>query len=170
MDQLLKHMIDQGWGDIASIFGLIVALIGFTVTFYGVWKSRTAAESAKTAANEARRAIQRTDVISNFSSAVTVMEEIKRLHRAQAWAIMPDRYSSLRQLFLSIITNHPDLEEKHLIQIRTAISQFRVMEDLVESFLSSTSEPLNSAKLNKMVTTQIDKLVEVLNLIKSEAE
>ncbi len=77
MDIEIQNIIDQGWGDLASIAGLVLTLLGFSITIYGVWKSRSAAESANAAANEARLAIIQTEVISSFSSAVTAMDEVK---------------------------------------------------------------------------------------------
>ncbi len=170
MNQTMQNIINQGWGDIASIAGLFVALIGFAITILGVWKSRTAAESAKKAANEARAAITRTEVIANFSSAVTAMDEVKRLHRTGAWDVMPDRYSSLRRILISICSSHPNLNEDQRILIQSSIAQFRELESLIESFLAGDESSPSSAKLNKIVTAQIDKLDEVLNSIKSEAE
>jgi len=170
MNQTLQNIIEQGWGDLASIAGLLVALIGFAITIIGVWKSRSAAESAKKAAYEARSAIVRTEIIANFSSAVTAMDEVKRLHRAEAWNVMPDRYSSLRRTLISICSSHPNLNEEHRKLIQSSIAQFRELESLVESFLAGGKTSPSSAKLNKIVTAQIDKLDEVLNSIKSEAE
>lgn len=170
MNQILKNIIDQGWGDVASIAGLLVALIGFAITIIGVWKSKNAAVSAKNAAYEARAAIARTEVIANFSSAVTAMDEVKRLHRAGAWDVMPDRYSSLRRILILIYSSHPNLNEEHRKLIQSAIAQFRELESRVESFLVGGKNSPSSAKLNKIVTAQIDKLDEVLNLIKSDTE
>lgn len=169
MKEFIKAIGASGWGDVASIFGLVLGIFGFGFTLYGVAKSRTAAESANDAAQDAKSAIVRAETISSFSSAVTVMEEVKRLHRAEAWEIMPDRYSYLRKALISILSNNSDLSEDHKTLLQSAIVQFRELENSVETYLVNKKISPNSAKFNKIVTTQIDKLDEVLNFIKSEA-
>lgn len=169
MNDFLKFLSGSGWGDLASLAGLAIALIGFALTLYGISKSRSAAESAENAAQEAKNAILRTETISKFSSAVTVMEEVKRLHRAEAWEIMPDRYSYLRKSLISILSTHSDLTKDQKTLIQSAVIQFRELESSVETYLSNRKSAPNSAKLNKIVTTQIDKLDEVLNMIKTES-
>jgi lipopolysaccharide export LptBFGC system permease protein LptF len=170
MNDLLKFLDGSGWGDFASIAGLAIALIGFAFTLYGISKSRSAAESAENAAQEAKTAILRTETISNFSSAVTVMEEVKRLHRAGAWEIMPDRYSYLKKSLISILSTHTDLTDDQRVLIQSAVIQFRELESSVENYLSNRKSAPNSAKLNKIVTAQIDKLDELLNMIKTESK
>lgn len=167
MDVLLKYISDNNYGDFASVLGLAVTLIGFAITIYGVWSSRSAAERASIAANEAKQAVMRTEVISNFSSAVTAMEEVKRLHRAGAWTVVPDRYSFLRRTLISIVANHRDLSQPHKILIQSAVSQFRELESSVDTFLFNGKNAPSSAKLNKIVTAQMDKLDEVLNTVKT---
>ena len=169
MSELLKYISDNNYGDFASVLGLLIALVGFGITIYGVWTSRSASERASIAANEAKLAVMRTETISNFSSAVTVMEEVKRLHRAGAWAVVPDRYSFLRRSLISIVTNHDDLTETHKVLIQSAVAQFRELESSVETFLSGGKNVPNSAKLNKIVTAQMDKLDEILNTVKTES-
>lgn len=168
MNEIIKYMIDNNLGDLASILGLIIAVIGFAITIIGVWKSKSAADSATDAANQAREAISRTETIANFSSAVTAMEEVKRLHRADAWEVMPDRYASLRKTLITILTNHKNLTDEHKASIRSAVTQFRELENSVENYLANKKTSPNSAKLNKLVTSQIDKLDEVLHFIKAD--
>jgi len=169
MSELLKYISDNNYGDFASVVGLAITLGGFAITIYGVWKSRTAAETATIAANDAKKAVLRTEIISNFSSAVTAMEEVKRLHRAGAWEVVPDRYSFLRRTLISIVSNHKDLSDNHKSLIQSAIAQFRELESSVETFLSGGKNAPSSAKLNKIVTAQMDKLDEVLNTVKTES-
>ena len=62
-------------GDIASIFGLLVALIGFAVTIWNVRASRAAALRAEEATNQARSAIRFFDVVAEISNATPAMEK-----------------------------------------------------------------------------------------------
>src|SRR5271170_5972025 len=88
MDFVTKH-----WGDLASV-------LGFTLTIWFVWRAKTAAEQARDAAEEVRDQISRFDTVAELSAAITIIEEIMRLQRTQAWEIVwdivLDRHSTLR--------------------------------------------------------------------------
>lgn len=45
------------WGDLSSVVGLLLAIIGFGFTLWGVWRSKSAAEAARDAAQKAKDAI-----------------------------------------------------------------------------------------------------------------
>ncbi len=84
MDFIQKH-----WGDLASVFGLALTLLAI----WFAWRAKTAAE-------EVRDQISRFDTVAELSSAITIIEEIMRLQRTQAWEIVwdivLDRHATLR--------------------------------------------------------------------------
>jgi hypothetical protein len=80
---------DYHIGDLASVAGLVISIIGFLVTIMGVWRSKSAAERAERAANEARRQIRAYETVADFSATIALMEEIKRLHRANQVSSRP---------------------------------------------------------------------------------
>ena len=63
MDVLVAWIEQSRAGDIASVLGLLVALVGFAITIWNVRASKAAAIRAEEAANEARRAIRFFDVV-----------------------------------------------------------------------------------------------------------
>ncbi|NQD80919.1 hypothetical protein HP436_12105 [Pseudomonas sp. CrR14] len=166
MEDAIKAFLNSEW---STGVGLLITMAGFAITIYQLWKTRAAAESATFAAKEARRIVFQAGVIANFSSAVTAMEELKRLQRAGAWEIMPDRYSSLRKMLISIIGADNSMTDQHRKLVQSSISQFREIEGLIEEFISSNKDnPPDPAKLNKIITQQLDKLDEVLAFIKTD--
>lgn len=162
---MIKTLVLSDW---ISIVGILVTIVGFVITLLGVWKTKNAATSAREAAERVQTSVIREAVIVSFSSALIAMEEIKRLHRVEAWALMPERYSSLRKHMILIISTHKNLSDEHKASIQTAIAQFRELERKVESSLAENRADLNSAKLNRIVTAQLDKLDELLNFMKME--
>jgi hypothetical protein len=156
------------WGNVASVFGLLASLIGFAITIWQVWRSREAAQMAEDAALKVRDAILRFDTVERFSAAITIMEEIKRLHRASAWQLLPDRYSSLRGLLITIRSSNPGLPNHSQSSLQGAIQHFSDIEKRVEKALANGSAPPDIAKLNGIVSAQIDKLSELLTAIKQE--
>ena len=95
------------------------------------------------------------------------MNEIKRLHRVEAWVILPDRYAALRNMLLSIRSMNPDLREEYRTVIQNALQQFSDIEKAVERSLVS-NKPLNRARLNAIVSVQVDRLIEILEEIKRD--
>ena len=93
------------------------------------------------------------------------MNEIKRLHRAEAWVILPDRYAALRNMLISIRSTNPDLQVEYRTAIQSALQQFSAIEKTVERSLASNKPPTNRAKLNEIVSVQVDRLIEILEEI-----
>lgn len=158
----------EHWGDIASVVGVIISLIGFAVTIWGVLRSKTAAQRAKEEVTKVQETILKVDLVMEFSEAVTIIDEIKRLHRAAAWGILPDRYSALKRILISIRSANPDMSDTHKTSVQSAIQNFTDIEKKVERALTSQTSPPNVAKLNEIVSLQLDKLNEVLAAIKQE--
>lgn len=168
IEAILKFIADYRLGDIASLLGLLVSVIGFIITILGVYRSKRAAEAAAESAKNVREEISRLDTMLDFSAAITIMEEIKRLHRTGAWQLLPDRYSTLRQKLILIRGVNTNLAEVHLAALQNAIQQFSDMERRIERALQSETNPPKVAKLNEIVSIQIDKLSEVLTAIRQE--
>jgi hypothetical protein len=93
LDFFAKH-----WGDLASVVGVAVSVIGF---WYAIWlarQARTAAEQARDAAEAARGRIFSLDTIKELTAAKMALNEIIRLQRLNArsvpWDIVLERYGS----------------------------------------------------------------------------
>lgn len=168
MEEFCKQLIEKHWGDLASIAGFVVSLIGFTWTIRLAWRSKTAAEMAREEVHSIRQALARSSAIADFAAAITTMNEIKRLHRVAAWAMLPDRYATLRQLLIAVRSTNPGLSNAHRTTIQNALGHFRVIEQEVERALASNEEPPRADALNRVVSDQIDALSEILEAIKQD--
>src|ERR1035441_1033775 len=101
----MRAFFAENWGSIATV-------LGFVVTIWTLVRTKTAAVAARQAAEATKAQLSRVDTMTEFSSAIAIMDEIKRLHRVRAWELLPDRYSILRRLLASIQTLNPDLDRK----------------------------------------------------------
>src|SRR4051794_27728609 len=108
---LIQWIAEYHVGDLASIAGVFITIVGFFVTLLNVWRSRSAAERAEMAANDARRMIRSYETVAEFSSAITLMEEIKRLHRSRQLEMLPDRYAALRKALIGVRRLAPSIRE-----------------------------------------------------------
>ena len=165
---MLEHLEALSLGEWADIVGIISAgltLIGFAATLYGVYRSKTAAESAKLAAQEARDSIRILDTVVDFTAAISILEDIKRAHRQEQWILLPDRYAAIRKTLILISTNGKTLTDNQRITIKDAIVNLKQIEDVVEKALPSGAT-LKAAKLNRLISSDIDNLVAVLAELK----
>jgi len=160
--------LSQHWGDIASVAGAVISVVGFIVTIIAVIRSKNAAQRAEGAAREVKTEIVRAGLIMELSAAITKMEEIKRLHRVEAWALLPDRYSSLKGLLISIRASSPNISNQHKESLLAAVQQFSRMEKKVERFLENSIESPSPAKLNEVVSLQLDRVNDTLAAIKQQ--
>jgi hypothetical protein len=119
---MLANILEEHWGDIASLLGLVATIIGFAFTLWNVIKSKTAAQSAKDAVDELKERIRSLNTIADLTQAVAIMEEIKRLQRARQWRVVLDRYTILRKCIIQTSIQHPQLLPERKAMLTGAIS------------------------------------------------
>ena len=134
------------------------------MTILTLLRTKTAAVAARQAAEGTKAQLSRVNTLGEFSSAIAMMDEIKRLHRARAWELVPDRYSMLRRLLASIQTLNPDLTEEQKTILSGAAVQFRTSWSirLKPARAANRFTELNLARFNRIVTQQLDELDKVM--------
>jgi len=150
------------WGDIASVAGLFLTVIGFGITIFGVWRSKTAAEQARQAAIATRESIANYDAVADLASAMAIMEEIKRFQRHGVWFVLPDRYSELRRRLVTIRRSQTRLTEVDRQTLQAAIEKFAQLEQTIDRAVANSRTPPRPDKLNDIVAGQIDEVHAVL--------
>ena len=156
------------WGNLASLAGLLVSLVGFAITIWNVRRSKEASLQAELAARGARDRIMAFDTMKELSAATTTMEEIKRLQRAAAWVVLPDRYSSVRKLLGSVQANGLDFSNDDRIVLVGVMGQLAGLEQLIEKAVASEDWPTNVPKLNNMISQQVDKVNSLMAAFRSK--
>jgi hypothetical protein len=151
------NFLEKHWGDIASV-------LGFSLTIWFAWRAKTAAEQARDAADEVRDRISRLDTIAELSAAITIIEEIMRLQRTQAWEIVwdivLDRHAILRG---HLIRSQAGVEsEAPRASIRDTIGHFRIMVGEIERARTQPQQSkLDTAAFNQRLSDQIEVLEKV---------
>ena len=153
----MQWLIDYHVGDLASIAGVAISIIGFLVTFWNVRRSKSAAERAERAANDARRMIRDYETLSDFSAAIAIMEEIKRLHRIGQIEPLLDRYATLRKVLTEVRKMSPSVNPSMDQIIQSAITTLAAMEDQVERSRVTGAIP-DFVRLNRLLSREIDGL------------
>lgn len=165
----MQWITENHVGDLASIAGVFITIVGFFVTLWNVWRSRSAAERAEMAANEACRMIRSYETVAEFSSAITLMEEIKRLHRSRQLEMLPDRYAALRKALIGVRRLAPSIGGSQDVILQTAITTLATIEGTIEKSIHGGSDP-DYVRLNRLLSRDIDALHEVLIDIKATGE
>ena len=153
--------------DAASLVGLLVALVGFGFTIWGVFRARRAAEGAEVAARAARTNLLKLDAIGIISSVITALEDMKRLHRDGQWEVLPEKYGSARRALIEVRSSELALNEDQETNLQGTISQLAKLEQRVEMYLPDEASPLSIPQLNKIVARESDKLARVLTQLKN---
>lgn len=156
-------LLSQNAVGIATWIGVAVSVVGFTYTIYRVSRSETAAERASEAAEETREKIRQLQTVEDFGAALAKMEEIKRLHRAEAWNILPDRYSTLRKSLVRIRSGNPDrINDEDAVIIQRSIQALRDFEKQVDRALEEDTATPDGVLFNQQLSALLDDLHEVL--------
>jgi hypothetical protein len=153
------------WGDLSSVIGLVVSVVGLALTIWYARAAKIAAEEARDAAREARDRVLTLDAIGELSSAITIIQEIMRLQRTQAWDIVwdivLDRYEVLRA-HLVRSEAAAGLDGNHRASIRTAMGQFRkIVEDIEDAQTDQQRGQLNVAVFNRIIADEASTLERI---------
>ncbi len=135
--------------------GLVITIIGFAITLYNVNKAKKLSE-------QIRGDLRRIDTVSEFSSAISCLSEIKVLHRMEAWEILPDKYSSLRKTLITIRASNPDMNDDFKRTIQGTISTLSNIENEIEILNFKKSSPADVPRLNQEISKQMDRLHPIL--------
>ena len=154
--------------DLASVLGLIVTTAGFIITIIMLRRSKRAAEQTRTAVAEVRQRLAIRAAILDLNRVISDVEELKPLHRAAAWEVLPGRYSSLRRQLLAVKGLYPKLSKAQKTTIQGVIQQFSGIEQIVETALAANESPPDIVGLNRIAAEQGDKLNAVLIAIQAD--
>ena len=81
------------------------------------------------------------DAITDLASALSTMDEIKRLQRQGAWHAVPDRYSELRRRLIAVEASVLSLTEAQRHTLRISIETFADQEQRVEQAIAAGMAP-----------------------------
>jgi len=164
---LIEWITKNQIGDFASIFGVFISVVGFTVTIVNVWRSKSAADRAEYAAIEAQRSARLFSTVADTSKVISMMEEVKKLNRSKEWTVALDRYNEIKKILISIKSANPNLEEDSKQTIQSVLTQLSTLENLTEKILDDRDDPESIARFNKTISSQTGKIMTFLVEIQS---
>lgn len=156
------------WGNIASVLGLLVSIVGLGFSVWAVYAARGAKLAAESAAESVRARLSLFGILESLSLALAQMQELKLLQRTQDWAQVLSRYANLRVSLARICAGPVALDEREQSILSDARSALAANENRVDRALLSGKQPADPAKLNEIVSSHIDACVTVLVRIQTE--
>jgi hypothetical protein len=157
-------------GDLSGVLGIFISLIGFAVTLIGVWRAAAAAEAARTAARAAKESITLLQTVVDFSLAISTLEAIKREHRLEQWALLPDRYAYIRKILITLRHSGVTMTDSQKGIVQNAIVNLSDIERTVERALAvGAAARLKTAKFNGLIANDIDQLQTVFVSLKESS-
>ena len=157
-------------GDIASIVGVLIALVGFGITIRNVGKSREAADRAEIAANKALERVRYVDTVQNLSKAISIIEEIQRLNRAEEWKVLLDRHLVFRSILTEIRGTSTKLRDDHKAIVQDGITHSSSMSNKIEIALDQEISPAGVPRMNKILSEQVKNLGDILAEMRMETD
>lgn len=148
------------WADIATMVGLVL-------TLFVARRARTAAEAAETAARDAKEKVMRQSSLVNFASAISVMEDLMRLHRGKEWAASLERHPQLRRMLLDLREGSRGISPEQQTVVSSSVLQLKTIQELIEKHLSDGEDPPKVDRLNNILNTEIEKLYTVSSALKN---
>lgn len=169
LEDLSNFISANKLGDVINLAGLVLGVVGFGITFFQLWRTKKAAIAARRAAEATKTRLRSLDAALEVSSSIDKLEEIKRHHRGNNWAILPDQYSSLRRKLSRTRKLCEGLADEQQAVFQGSITQLKAMEGKVETALTKKDVP-KAAPLNKIISNELDKLNELLIELKMKME
>ena len=162
MDWIVANNI----GDLASVAGLAISIVGFAVTLWNVARSRSAAERAEEAANQARSRFRLFDTIGALTEAMAMMTQIQQLHRERAWGRAIASYPVVARLLREVGGMSPDLTRPELSALQDAHPDMLSIERRVDGFIQSGQEPDGFGQFNRLLSRHIRNIHNTLLAVK----
>ena len=147
------------WGDVATVVGIIVSLVGLAWAIREAHGARSASEAAEAAASETRDQIAHHLQAVDLERAIGLIERIKTLHDNSQWEASTEHYQTLRAMLSDVIARSPEDQSDVREKLATARIIVRDMENFVRSRDSGAIPDHDRSRFN-----------EGLNAIQSDLE
>lgn len=162
---MLLSYLQEHYGDVASVVGLLVTFVGFVATIWNVRKAKQAAEEARQAAREAVSRIGSQILANEVGSTLELVRQTDASCRERNWSGANYRCDEAR-FRLAQLLNHAELEASERELLHAAY------EDLGE--ILSEIHKLQKAPKPKDASPQLGnrlhELIRVLGRIKGRLQ
>ena len=144
----MMEFLNVHWGDLSSVAGVIISLIGLTWAVGAAHGARSAAQAAEKAAGDARTTIGRHLLAIDLERSINQIQRLKSLHRDGRWDVALEQYQALRAMVSAIVAHSPESETQLRERLSSARTLFREIEEYVETRVAQGLGTADITKLN----------------------
>ena len=152
-------------GSVASIVGLLVALLGLGFALLQLSRLRGETRAARDAAEETRRLLRRDLAGTDLTRLSERIQGLMEMHRSGDRGRALDRYPEIQRLLIEIRRQHPNLTEEHRDRIQEAIATLRDMQSELERLAGNIPQPVIANFNSALLLLQSELLVELEDLL-----
>lgn len=152
-------------GSVASIAGLLVALLGLGFALWQLSRLRGETRAARDAAEETRRLLRRDLAGTDLTRLNERIQGLMEMHRSGDRGRALDRYPEIQRLLIEIRRQHPNLSAEHRNQLQNSVRLIQNMEDELEGAAGAiTPEQVRrfNRTLNYLRSTLLVELADLL--------
>jgi hypothetical protein len=154
--------------DLFSLIGLPLALWGLSLAYREAKLAKTASQAATTAVQKFRDDLTLSNSVADFTKALSITEEIKRLIRNTTFPPLPDRLSEMRHILVALHASGLGLTDEEKTTFQGAIMNFRRLEGRIDNIIASGQVPPNISVLTQPICSDVDSLHEILTHLRSK--
>ena len=181
------------WGDVVSVIGVFVSLVGLGWAIKEARGARSASQSAQTTSQAAQTASQAAEIASqaaqtasqaaqtaasetrdqiashlqtvDLQRAIGLIERIKTLHDNGRWEAAREHYQELRSMLSDVIARCPENQTDVRDKLATARIIIRDAENFVRERIDRTIEDRDRSHLNTSLNDIQSHLEELASVI-----
>ena len=157
----------ERWGDLSSVAGFIFAIAGLVWAGIQSKKARSSAEAAEEATIETRNAIGRHLLIIDLQQSISLIQQLKFLHRDGHWRVSLAHYQTLREMISAIVHQSKQSESELRERLLEATASITVMERQVEAWVVHGAASIDAVELNRQlndIQSDLEKLSNLMEL------
>ena len=147
-------LLKAHYGNLASVLGLVVSVVGFSFTLWQVRKTRTASEKAQAMAREAIERVSSRLFFNQIAVALRLAEEVASFCQATQWHRAFDRCEQLRVALAGVVDDPMLLGNESLGLIKSIDDVALIMQELERINQGKRSPAVSHGKmeiLNRIV-------------------
>lgn len=169
MNDIIQYIVNNDLGDVASVVGIVITIIGFGVTLWQVYRSKSASLQAKESVEHFQKEVLKYKTVSDLSETISMVNEIKELNRQSEWKLLLHRYSDLKRRFIDIKQSNIEFTKFQNQNIQDMIFAIDDICDIVENIVNKNvqEDEFDITKINRIITKHADGIFGILIKIKS---
>jgi len=154
------------YSDYLSVVGFILTIGGLLITSIAAVKAKNAAVAAKDASVAAATGLRRIDFVAEAQTILHLIEELKRLHRSNAYDLLPERYSAVRSRVISIRESGFVIGDDELSLLQDVVARVAALEQLYDGNNGFLRDVRKLVKYNKSLSVCSESLISLVEKVK----